>query len=101
MRIVIESNEHEGVVGSVPGSTASASAETTSGAAPSERLAQAVAAGSSVPTETMAAREGIDGGPPPQWLMEAIQNATSSSQTGATSGSDAGAAPTESHQYHR
>jgi hypothetical protein len=93
MRIIIESDERERVATSVHVPTEPGPIETRDGGAPSEMIIRAIAETLPMLTEMGTAREGIDAGPPPEWLVEAIQGATSPQVERASGDSDAGAAP--------
>jgi hypothetical protein len=93
MRITIESNEREGVVPSVPVSTEFTLMETIDGGSPSEALIQAIAEVLPIPTGGVEVREGIAAGPPPEWLVKAIQSAIPPSVQAVVGDNDAGAAP--------
>lgn len=93
MRIIIETDERDRVETSVQVPTEPSPIETMDGGAPSERLIRAIAETLPMPTEIGTAREGIDAGPPPEWLVEAIQGATSPHMEVAGRDIDAGAAP--------
>lgn len=94
MRIIIESNEPEGVPTSIRGLTEPAPMEVMDGGPPSEALVQAISQAQLAPSDVTEAREGIDAGQPPEWLITAIQQATTGMSV-ATADSDAGAAPAE------
>jgi hypothetical protein len=84
MRIIIESTEQGGVTIPVSEPTPPAHVETIDGGAPSE-----VAEALPTPTE----REGMDGGSPPKWLVEAIQGAAQPRTGSSGMDTDAGSAP--------
>jgi hypothetical protein len=93
MRIIIESNEREGLVPTVHVPTELTPMETMDGGSPSAALVQAIAEALPIPTGGARVREGIAAGPPPEWLVKAIQSAIPPSVQAAVGDSDAGAAP--------
>ena len=93
MRIVIETDERGRVETSVQVPTEPGPIETMDGGAPSERLIRAIAETFPMPTEIGTAREGIDAGPPSEWLVEAIQGATLPHMEVVGRDIDAGTAP--------
>jgi hypothetical protein len=90
MRIIIESDARERVATSVQVPPEPGPMATIDGGAPSELLMRALAETLPPPTEIGAAREGIDAGPPPAWLVAAIQGATSPHGELASGDIDAG-----------
>jgi hypothetical protein len=93
MRIIIESNEREGVVPSVPVPTQLTPMTTMDGGSPSEALIQAIAEVLPIPTGGVGVRQGIVAGPPPEWLVKAIQSAIPPSVQAVVGVSDGGVAP--------
>ena len=89
MRIIIEANEQERLSSAVQLPEQPAQFLTIDGGAPSEELVQAVA--SALPTHE--AKEGMDAGSPPSWLLEAIQGTSQSRIEGAIIDTNAGSAP--------
>lgn len=93
MRIIIESNEREGVVPSVSVSTELTPMKTMDGGSPSEALIQAITEVFPIPTGGIGVQEGIAAGPPPEWLVKAIQSAIPPAVQVVFGDSDAGSAP--------
>jgi hypothetical protein len=83
MRIIIESNDQEGVERPAQVPVSPAQVETVDGGTPSEALTQAVAAEGS----------GLDAGAPPEWLVEAIQASMQPGMESVHTDTDAGSAP--------
>lgn len=77
MRIIIESDEETSVKTYVSNSTPSAQGEAIDGGSPPESLVQSIGESISAPMERDA-REGMQGGSPAEWLVDAVQEAASS-----------------------
>jgi hypothetical protein len=93
MRIIIESNEREGVVPSVSVPTELATMKTMDGGSPSEALIQAIAEVLPISTGGIGVQEGIAAGPPPEWLVKAIQSAIPPAVKVGVGDSDGGSTP--------
>jgi hypothetical protein len=91
MRITIETDDEPGR-GEIPAETSTKPdhVEPMDAGAPPESLTQVSTAGSP-PLSVAGSSEGRDAGPPPEWLLEAVQSATPMSVE--AEGTDAGAAP--------
>ena len=88
MRLNIELNEKESQVSTVqPEETTSIEID---GGTPSKQLMQTTSEGITQETVTES-KEGIDAGTPPEWLLNTLQSASSSTQV--SKDEDAGAAP--------
>jgi hypothetical protein len=91
MRITIETDDDPGRWGTpIQTSAEPGRVESVDAGAPPESLTQVPAAGSP-PQGVARSSEGRDAGPPPEWLLEAVQSTTLLSVEAG--GTDAGTAP--------
>ena len=79
MRIIIEANENENIdiVQPVQGEAKPAPMGALDGGPPPEMLVQAITGAPPVPPERVTVAGGINAGPPPEWLLVAIQGSPS------------------------
>ena len=72
MRIIIESDEQASVKTYFSNTTPPAQVEAIDGGSPSESLLQTIGESIPAPMEKQG-REGMEGGSPPEWLVEAVE----------------------------
>lgn len=93
MRIIIEPAEQGRTATPSYEPTHPVHVETVDGGAPSHTLTQTVE--ETLPLPMAMEREGMSAGPPPEWLLKAIQGSAQPSTAGSGMDTDAGSAPNE------
>jgi hypothetical protein len=93
MRIISESDAREQVDTSLQGPTESGRMTSLDGGAPSAMLLRALAETLPISVEMGMARAGVDAGPPPKWLVGAIQAVAAHNRQLPSGDIDAGPAP--------